>query len=853
MMKKYYFNVFLIFIFVLAVIFLSSSFVYTQTSNKLREQTAADTVSDISRQVAIAIDLRLENDYNVFKDFVSEYETVAELNANKDELTLSGVGIAGFGKIKEDIFNDGEDDFPASEEFKSAGYYNRKIAVYRLKDVFTGHEEETEYCFFKHGDIVGYFSAAQYFAPLFSRGADPENTGLIASSSGYIGYRQDQGVAGNQLFTDVLGQAPDSVETQIKKHFSEKKAGYARLTISGEAAFFAYRPLEGRDIIIIQLFPQKALYSEVAFVSTPVFYMIAVAAGCFLVYVLFVFLYLNKKNNDIEFSKRRYYYNKPFIIKITRKGRITGFNRTCRENIHNLDNYRFIADFKLAKPSMDIIADIKKQEPFTIQYESSQGAAEYLRLIPIRITGGYYLLGENITLQQKDFEYHRNMALYVPSTHLPNKNFLGIKLDDLFAGEDFLSRRNVLVAIELTSFRNIQRLFGKKTGDATLVKVSSVINATLAGFKAILYHIDVATFMVLLMDLEKFADAVEWGERIAELFEKPIDVSGNLFNVEVKAGIFEIDPSRYTNINAVGAYDNALLALRRAKESRRTNVVVYDLGMGQVFTRTQAMEIDLVSALKNKEFKIYYQPQLNTMNNKIIAVESLLRWDNPKYSLDSPAQFIELAEQNNLIVEIGRFIIDETFRTAKEFEKHNVRVAVNISPVQILQSGFVYDMTSAFDRFRLKKNSVIIEITETMLMESFDSIVDKLFTLKKHGFMIHLDNFGTGYSSMLYLKDLPIDGISISREFIKGLESDRHARTIVSKVISLANSLDIEIVAEGVETEKQKNFLNQNGCFIIQGFLISKAVDKAEVTKLIEKYNDKTKELEDIDYFDFLR
>ena len=119
--------------------------------------------------------------------------------------------------------------------------------------------------------------------------------------------------------------------------------------------------------------------------------------------------------------------------------------------------------------------------------------------------------------------------------------------------------------------------------------------------------------------------------------------------------------------------------------------------------------------------------------------------------------------------------------------------------------------------------------------------------------MIHLDNFGTGYSSMLYLKDLPIDGISISREFIKGLESDRHARTIVSKVISLANSLDIEIVAEGVETEKQKNFLNQNGCFIIQGFLISKAVDKAEVTKLIEKYNDKTKELEDIDYFDFLR
>lgn len=855
-MKKYYSNVSIIFVFVLVVIFLSSTFIYTDTADKTSEKMATETVTEVSRQVALAIDLRLESDYDDFVAFVTTHQTLAELNANKDDLKPSGVAIVEFAEIKDDGITTGGTIYPATEAFKATGYYDQSVAVYRLSDAFTGIEDDTEYCIFKSGDIVAYFSADEYFTPFFTRGDDPENTAMIASASGYIGYRENLEGLGKQLFTEVLNQAPASALEQMQTDLAAKKAGQIRTNVAGKAVFLAYRPLTTGDIVVIQSFPKTGLYKSASFIFLPALYMVAVSTACFLIYVVLVFFYLNKKNTDIEFSKRRYYYNKPFIIKITRKGRITGFNRTCRENIRDWKEIRTVLDFKLARTSADLMLDIKKQDPFTVQYLSTTGTLEYLRLIPVRSTSGYYLLGENITNQQKDFEYHRNMALYNPSTQLPNKNYLSIKLDNLFANEEALSQRNVIVAIELTSFKNIQRLFGKKTGEATLAKVTETIKSMLTGFEAILYHVDVGTFVALLLNLAKYQDAIDWSERLAALFEKPIDVAGNLFNIEVKVGVFEIDPSRYSTLTSYDAYDNVLLALKRAKESRRTNVVVYDLGMGQVFTRTQAMETDLVSALKNKEFKVSYQPQLNTTNNQIVAVESLLRWDNPKYALDSPALFIELAEQNNLIVEIGRFIINETFQTAKEFEKYNVKVAINISPVQILQSGFVYDMTSAFDRFRLKKDSVIIEITETMLMESFDSIVDKLFTLKKHGFQIHLDNFGTGYSSMLYLKDLPIDGISISREFIKGLENDRHARAIVSKIISLANSLEIEVVAEGVETEKQKSFLNQNGCFIIQGFLISRVVTKQEVVKLIEQYNaNSEKKIEDIidDDYDFLR
>jgi len=604
----------------------------------------------------------------------------------------------------------------------------------------------------------------------------------------------------------------------------------------------------------MQSFPKAALYTEVAFFSGPLFYTLGAVAVCFLIFMAYAFYYLNKKNNDIEFSKYRYYYSKPYIIKISNKGKIKKFNKKCTETFKNPQDYTSIEDFKTVKEYIDLMEDIRKQEPFTIAFESVTEEREYLRLIPVRITGGYFLMGENITLQQKDLEYHRNMALYHGITNLPNKNYLGIKLQDLFSNKDFLSRKNVLVAVEVVSFKNINRLFGQKIGEAALVAVAKIINSSFGKNNAILYHVETATYMILFLDLDKYSDAFAWGEKLTVAFEKPLDVSGNLFNIKLKIGVFEIDTNRYTNVNPVSSYDNAVLALKRAKESRRSNVFVYDIGMGQVFTRTQAMEIDMVAGIKNKEFRIFYQPQLNTMKNQIIGLESLLRWDNPKYELDSPALFIELAEQNNMILEIGRFVINETFKSAKEWEKYKIRININISPVQILQSGFVYELTSAFDRFKLKKNSIVIEITETMMMESFDSIIEKLFILKKHGFMIHLDNFGTGYSSMLYLKDLPIDGISISRDFIKNIESDKHARTIISKIISLANSLNIEIVAEGVETDKQKAFLNKNGCFIIQGFLISKAVEKQNVIKLLEHYNKKSNtKLEDIDYYDFLR
>ena len=853
-MKKYFLNAILIFLVVLGLASVFSSLVYSQTSDAFKEDQAVQKASIINQQVALSIDYKLHDDYQAFISFVQSYSDFESLVENKDLLVFSGVTLSGIGRIIDDDLVIGDDIYSFQESFISSRYHLKDIATYRLSDALNNYNDNQELCFFKYDNIIGFLSADDYLKHSFSVASNPKNKYLISNTAGYVGYREDTETIGVELYNLVLLDTAEQIKANLRSRFLAKERGVVKVNAFGLQSFLAFYPLTQADMVILHVFDSSELFSGTPFFSEPIFYGLVILLGCFVVFMVFMFMYLNKRNNDIEISKHRYYYNKPFIFRINKKGLIKKANLTCGDEIPNLGKYKSVFDFELTDKFEDLISEIKKQTPFTVTFNNKENELQYIRFIPIKTSGGHFLLGENITTQLNDLEYHRNMALYNSTTKLPNRNYLGIHLQNLYSSKGFTEDQKVLVAIEINSFKSIQRLFGQKIVTSTLIKASELIQVTLGEFKATLYHVEPERFMVLFTDLERYQIAISWSERLANSFSRPLEVSGNLLNVEVKIGVFELDPNRYSNMTPILAYDYSLLALKRAKESRRTNVVVYDIGMGQVFTRSQAMELDLAQALTNRELKVYYQPQLNTMNNEIIALESLLRWNNPKYALDSPASFIELAEQNNMIIEIGKFVINETFQTAKEFEKYNIKISINISPVQILQSGFVYDMTSAFDRYQLKRNSIVLEITETMLMESFDSILDKLITLKKHGFNIHLDNFGIGYSSMLYLKDLPVDGISISRSFIKSIENDRNARTIVSKIISLANSLEIDIIAEGVETNKQKTFLNQNGCFIIQGFLFSKAVDKESIIQLLDKHNLKREiEKEETNYYDFLR
>ncbi|MDD3107302.1 MAG: GGDEF domain-containing phosphodiesterase, partial [Bacilli bacterium] len=427
---------------------------------------------------------------------------------------------------------------------------------------------------------------------------------------------------------------------------------------------------------------------------------------------------------------------------------------------------------------------------------------------------------------------------------LPNKNYLIIKLRDLFNNSEALGLKNSLVAFDIISFKNINSLFGNKIGDETLITLAEIVSKSIEGKKATLFNTEADNFVCLFESIDSFDDVKKWVQDILVVLDKPVEIQKNLLILDVKMGIFNIESDLYNNLTPNMAYDHAMIALKRAKNSRSAKFITYDLGLGQFITREQIMENDLLKAIQENEFVMYLQPQFDNSEGRIVGFESLIRWNNPKYLLESPAHFIELAEQNNLIIEIGKFVILDTFRIAKELEQYNVHISINISPVQLLQAGFVSEIVEVYDRFALKPHAISIEITETFLMTNFDSVIEKLKLLKNHGFNIHLDDFGTGYSSMLYLKDLPIDTIKIDKEFVRHLNTDKFSRAIVSKVISMARSLDLDIIAEGVEDEKQNQFLMKSGCSIIQGHLISPAVPVSVAEKLINEYNiDKTKEI----------
>jgi EAL domain-containing protein (putative c-di-GMP-specific phosphodiesterase class I) len=254
------------------------------------------------------------------------------------------------------------------------------------------------------------------------------------------------------------------------------------------------------------------------------------------------------------------------------------------------------------------------------------------------------------------------------------------------------------------------------------------------------------------------------------------------------------------------------------------------------FIKDDIMSKDIKQALYNNEFEVYYQPQYNLKLKKIVGFEALIRWKNPKYDNESPLKYIEMAEKNGMINEIGNFVLRKAFKFANTLKNNDIHISVNISPVQLMQVGFVNDFLKLFVDNELSEKSICVEITETYLINNFEEVIAKLKILQEKGIHVHLDDFGSGYSSMQYLKDLPINAIKVDKEFTKGIEIDKYSRVIVAKLITLAKDLGLYAIVEGVETPAELAYLNKINCEIIQGYIIGQAVQQEEAVKMINEF-----------------
>ncbi len=287
---------------------------------------------------------------------------------------------------------------------------------------------------------------------------------------------------------------------------------------------------------------------------------------------------------------------------------------------------------------------------------------------------------------------------------------------------------------------------------------------------------------------------------------------------------------------------NADIAMYRAKEQGRNNYQFYSSQMNKHTFERLAMESSLRKATERGEFLLHYQPKLHLETGAITGVEALIRWRHPDLGMVSPAQFIQLAEETGLIGKIGEWVLRTACEQGRKWREAGLppfRIAVNLSARQFAQKHLLADVARVLDETGVPTDSLEFEITESLVMQNPEHATQMLHKLRAMGITLSIDDFGTGYSSLGYLKRFPINCVKIDRSFIKDIPNDKDDMAITRGVIALGHSLRLKVVAEGVETQEQQDFLHENGCDEMQGYLFSKPLIADDVTRLLTTHKPK--------------
>ena len=283
---------------------------------------------------------------------------------------------------------------------------------------------------------------------------------------------------------------------------------------------------------------------------------------------------------------------------------------------------------------------------------------------------------------------------------------------------------------------------------------------------------------------------------------------------------------------------NADSAMYQAKDRGRNNYQFYTQEMTEQAFERVLLEKNLRRAIKEDEFIIFYQPQYNSRSNKIIGIEALLRWQHPEMGLVSPAKFIPIAEETGMIVSIGWLVINKVIKQLIDWTAQGFwygRLSINLSVKQIQEADFIQKIMDGLDEYKYAPESIQFEVTESYIMTDPELAIMTLNELKQLNFNISIDDFGTGYSSLSYLKRLPVDELKIDQSFVRDVPGDEEDEAIVRSIISLANSMKLNVIAEGVETKEQQAFLLAENCEKIQGYLFQKPVCAEEMTKILKQ------------------
>lgn len=426
------------------------------------------------------------------------------------------------------------------------------------------------------------------------------------------------------------------------------------------------------------------------------------------------------------------------------------------------------------------------------------------------------------------------MAFYDPLTSIPNRRFFTGKVKQAIEYAKETDKKIMIMFIDLDGFKVINDTMGHNVGDIVIKEVANTISDNLR-VNDMVARIGGDEFLIMINDIKDDKDITEIPDSIIKLFKKPFHINDREFYITASAGV-SVYP--FDGEDEECLIKNADVAMYKAKIKGKNQYLICTQEMKDELYRDTYISNSLYHAIEQNEFSVYYQPQIDAQTGQIVGMEALLRWMHPKLGIIPPSIFIPLAEKNGLISNIGDWVLETTCRQYKEWQNmglNPMKIAINISIVQFRNPNFIDLVQKLLEQTEIEADSLELEITESVALSEANYVGKMLEKLKALGVSISIDDFGSQYSTLSRLKDLPIDKLKIDMQFVKGLDSNEKDQAICKIIVTLAKSLSLRVIAEGVEKVSQLEFLRNIACDEVQGYYYYKPMPAEEAEKLLRK------------------
>ncbi|MDP1526471.1 MAG: EAL domain-containing protein [Rhodocyclaceae bacterium] len=417
-------------------------------------------------------------------------------------------------------------------------------------------------------------------------------------------------------------------------------------------------------------------------------------------------------------------------------------------------------------------------------------------------------------------------------TALDNRYSMGIRLEQALATVRRNAQPLAVLLIDMDRFKNINDTLGHLVGDKLLIEVARRLEISVRE-SDIVARLGGDEFIVVLTNLDAARDVMSVGSKILETLGQPYPVDGQVLHTTPSIGVSMFPEDGNDSETLLKHADTAMY---HAKAAGRNRLQFFAAELTAAATQRMELEHDLRTTLDAGGLQLHYQPQVNAQSGRVCGFEALARWPHPQKGWIPPMQFIPIAEESGLIEQLGSWVLDQACRQLAEWQAdgiHGIRMAVNLSAHQLRSPTLVDQVSACLTTHGLSAASLELEVTESVAMANPEQAIEQLRTLQRLGLHIAIDDFGTGYSSLAYLKLLPIQTLKLDKSFVRDIETDANDATISKATLALAHSLGLKVVAEGVETAAQRDFLVLHGCDILQGYLFGRPTPADECRQLL--------------------